>query len=200
MLGRSPAFEDMIRRRELEALDHAVWAMFLAIGAAFVLAAAWFRPRRGVHALLAGTTALWLIWSFWSYPLLNDSSSSGALMRHARELAGADTEIGLVAWKEQNLFMAVGPVRDFGFKRPWDEQYAEAVQWQAEAPAQRRIFILEPAMGDCVDKTKATHIGFANRREYWLFGADAVAQGCVPKSSGGSGVAPSSDANDPDDP
>jgi len=200
MLGRSPAFEDMIRRRELEALDHAVWAMFLAIGAAFVLAAAWFRPRRGVHALLAGTTALWLIWSFWSYPLLNDSSSSGALMRHARELAGADTEIGLVAWKEQNLFMAVGPVRDFGFKRPWDEQYAEAVQWQAEAPAQRRIFILEPAMGDCVDKTKATHIGFANRREYWLFGADAVVQGCVPKASDGSGVAAGSDANDPDDP
>jgi 4-amino-4-deoxy-L-arabinose transferase-like glycosyltransferase len=181
MLGHSAAFEDMIRRRELDDIDHAVWGMFLAIGAAFLIAAAWFRPRRGAHALLGGITALWLIWSFWSYPLLNDSSSSAGIMRRARELAGPDAELGLVAWKEQNLLMASGPVQDFGFNRPFDQQYVDGVQWLTAAPATRRIFILDEAMGECVDKAKATRIGHANRRDYWLFGADAVVTGCVPK-------------------
>ena len=182
MFGQSAAFEEMLKRRELEDLAPSMAAMILAIGAALVVAAAWFRPRRGVHALLGGLTALWLIWSVWSYPLLNDSSSAAGVMKHARELAGADTEIGLVAWKEQNLLMAQGPVRDFGFALGWNRQYEEAVRWLGENPAQRRIFILDEAMGDCVDQAKASFVGHANRREWWLFGADAVVAGCVPKT------------------
>ena len=191
-LGHSARAEDFLKRRELEDLGHSVWGMVIAIGAAFVLAAAWFRPRRGVHALLAGIAALWLIWSFWTYPLLNDSSSAAGVMRRARALAGADTEIGLVAWKEQNLLMAQGPVRDFGFLLHWPQQFAQAVAWQAESPQTRRIFILDEAMGACVDRAKATRVGRSNRREWWLFGADAVVADCV--------VQPVSDEDDPGDP
>jgi len=179
-LGHSARFEDMLQRRELEDLDHAVWGMFLAIGAAFVLAAAWLRRRRGVEALLAGLAAMWLVWSFWAYPLLNDSSSAAGVMRRARELAGPDTEIGLVAWKEQNLLMARGPVREFGFVAGWNRQYQEAARWLAEAPERRRLFILDEAMGDCVDRAKATHVGRANRREWWMAGIEAIVPGCVP--------------------
>jgi 4-amino-4-deoxy-L-arabinose transferase-like glycosyltransferase len=181
--GHSPAAERFIEQRELEDLGHMVWGMVIAIGAAFVLAAAWFRPRRGVHALLAGIGALWLIWSFWSYPLLNDSSSARGVMRHARELAGPGVEIGLVAWKEQNLLMADGPVRDFGFVNPWDKQLQEAMQWQAENPAERPLFILEDALGRCIDREKATLVGHANRREWWLVSAAAIVPGCVPDAS-----------------
>jgi 4-amino-4-deoxy-L-arabinose transferase-like glycosyltransferase len=181
--GHPPAAERLIHQRELDELGPQLWGMVIAIGAAFIAAAAWFRPRRGVHALLAGITTLWLIWSLWSYPLLNDASSAAGIMRRARELVGADTEIGLVAWKEQNLLMAIGPVRDFGFNLGWDRQYAQAVRWQAEAPALRRIFILDEAMGACVDKAKAVHVGHANRREWWLFGADAVVPQCTPTAS-----------------
>ena len=178
--GHVPAAERFVQQRELEDEARWLWMMFVATGLAFLAAAAWFRARRGVHALLAGLAALWLIWSFWAYPMLNDSSSAAGVMRHARELVGAEATIGMVAWKEQNLLMADGPVREFGFKLPWDQQYADAVRWQAEAPAQRPIFILEDAMGVCVDKAKAIHVGHANRREWWLFRADAVVAGCVP--------------------
>src|SRR5581483_4931203 len=47
--GHSASLGDMLRRRELDSLGNAVWAMFVAIGAAFIAAAAAFRPRRGVH-------------------------------------------------------------------------------------------------------------------------------------------------------
>ena len=183
MLGHSDAADAWLRRKELDDLGHYVWGMFLAMGSGFLVAALWFRARRGVHALLAGMGALWLVWSLWAYPLLNDSSSAAGVMRRAREIAGADSEIGLVAWKEQNLLMAQGPVRDFGFRRPWAEQYADAARWLAEAPARRRIFILEHAMdgaGACLDHAKVTRVGNANRREWYLFGADALVPGCVP--------------------
>jgi hypothetical protein len=183
LFGHSAAADRFVVQRELEDLGHMVWGMVIAIGVAFVLAAAVFRRRRGVHALLAGIAALWLIWSFWSYPLLNDSSSAKGVMRRARELAGPDATIGLVAWKEQNLLMAEGPVKDFGFVLAWDRQLIEAMQWQAEDPATRPIFILDEAMGHCIDKSKATSVGHANRREWWLVRSDAIVAGCVPDAS-----------------
>jgi hypothetical protein len=76
--------------------------------------------------------------------------------------------------------MATAPVRDFGFLWPWNQQYLEAVQWQSQAPAKRFVFILEDAMGTCVDQSKAMHVGRANRREWWMFKSDAVVAGCVP--------------------
>jgi 4-amino-4-deoxy-L-arabinose transferase-like glycosyltransferase len=173
--------ERLVRERHLEDLDWILWVMLIAMGSAFVLSALVCLPRRGVRALLGGLAGLWLIWSVWSYPLLNDSNSAAGVMRRARELAGADTTIGLVAWKEQNLLMAQGPVREFGFVTPWEEQYTQAVQWLTEQPAKRAVFILEAAMGDCVDRNKAQHVGRANRRDWWLFRADAVLPGCVPR-------------------
>ena len=183
LLGHSPAAERFIEQRELDDLGHRVWGMIIAIGAAFVLAAAWFRPRRGIHALLAGIAALWLIWSFVSYPLLNDSSSAKGVMRRAREVVGPDKEIGLVAWKEQNLLMAEGPVRDFGFVLPWDKQLTEAIEWQAGNPERRPIFILQDAMGRCIDRDKSRLIGHANRREWWLVPREAIVADCVPDDS-----------------
>ena len=193
LLGHSVAAERFLQQRELDDTGTLLWAMIIAIGVAFIASAAWFRPRRGVHALLAGIAALWLIWGFWAYPLLNASSSAAGVMRHARELAGTDAEIGLVAWKEQNLLMAVGPVHAFGFKLAWDRQFADAVRWQAEAPARRPVFILEDAMGGCVDKSKAIHVGHANRREWWLFGTDAVVPNCVPAAETGNDAGDSAD-------
>ena len=183
LLGHSPQADAFVQRRELGELGSNIWIMLIVIGAAFVAFALAFRPRRGVAALLGGLAALWLVWSFWSYPLLNDSSSARGVMNRARALAGAQAEIGLVGWREQNLLMATGPVRDFGFRQPRDRQYVEAVQWQAQAPEQRWVFILSEAMGQCVDRARAQRVGEANRRQWWLFRADAVVAGCVPAAS-----------------
>jgi 4-amino-4-deoxy-L-arabinose transferase-like glycosyltransferase len=179
-LRGSPWVQKMIEHRGLPDGGLMLFWMVLAIGIAMTASAAWFRPRRGVHALLAGTTVLWLIWSFWAYPVLNDSSSSAGIMRRAGQLIGADGELALVGWREQNLLMADRPVREFGFRTAAEQQFVRAAQWQAAAPARRWIFSLDRAMGECVDRSRATRVGQANRRDWWLFRADAVKPGCVP--------------------
>ncbi len=183
LLKHPPAADAFLRKRELEDLAHVVWGMLVAIGAMFLLAAAWFRPRRGVHALLAGITGLWMTWSLVAQPLLNDSSSAAGVMRRARELAGPGAAIGLVAWKEQNLLMAQGPVQEFGFRNPWERQYAEAADWLQREPSTRRLFVLEDVfarVAPCVERDKAVYVGHANRREWWLLDASAIVAGCTP--------------------
>ena len=91
-------------------------------------------------------------------------------LRHPARLAG------------KNLLMADRPARDFGFNRPVPEQFADAVRWQAQVPQRRWIFILDTAMGVCVDRSRAVSVGHANRRDWWLFRADAVLPGCVPQT------------------
>src|SRR5690606_33788232 len=108
--------------------------------------------------------------------------SARDVMAHARAIAGPDAPIGLLAWKEQNLLMAQGPVTEFGFLEAWPKQYVDATTWLRQAPTQRWVFSLDQAMGNCVDRRRATYVGHANRREWWMFQADAVVPGCVPDS------------------
>ena len=156
------------------------WGIVMAIGAAMLAAGAWFRVRQSVHGVFVWMAALWLIWGFWGYPAFNADSSAAGVMQRTNAIIGPDAELGMVAWKEQNYLMAARPVHDFGFLAPWPAQFAAAVRWLDEAPRRRWIFALGDAIGTCVDRTKAIHVGRANRREWWLFRSDAVVPGCVP--------------------
>ncbi|HEX5487950.1 MAG TPA: glycosyltransferase family 39 protein [Rhodanobacteraceae bacterium] len=174
-------FNQHVAARGLEEERNALCWMIISIGAVLALAAAACRPRHGVVGLLAGLTGLWMIWSLWAYPLLNPSSSAAGIMREARVFAGPQARIGLVGPREENLFMAVGPTREFGMTRPLAQQFAAAVAWQARDPSSRWIFSLGKAMGDCVDRAEAHKVGHSNRRQWWLFRANAVVPGCTPR-------------------
>ncbi len=181
--GRWASMNLMVAERELAEGGRWLWFMMLAMGAVFVACAIAFRPRRGVHALLAGTAGFWIVWGLWASPLLNDSNSAVGVMRRAGQIAGPAAQIGMVAWKEQNLLMADRPMQDFGFTQPTRQQFAQAVQWQAAAPNERWIFALREAVVPCVDTGKATVAGYSNRRQWWMFRADAVVPGCVPRDA-----------------
>ena len=179
--GRWASMNQMVLERELPEGGRWLWFMFIAMGALFVASAALFRVRRGVHALAGGIACFWLIWGFWASPLLNDANSAAGVMRKAGAIAGPTAEIGMVGWKEQNLLMADRPMKDFGFRKPTELQFGEAVAWQAQAPQTRWLFGLREAVRACVLRDKVTVVGYANRRQWWMFRADAVVPGCVPK-------------------
>ncbi|HEX7813977.1 glycosyltransferase family 39 protein [Dyella sp.] len=180
-LAAHPRFAmNLATSRGFEEGENALWWMCVTIGVLQLAMVALFGMRRAALAVVGGMTALWLVWSFWAYPLLNDSSSSAGLMRDVRARLGPGDDIGLIDWTEQNLLMIGRPAIDFGFKQPTRKQYAAGVQWQAQAPATRWLFAQDAAIGDCVQRDKAIDLGHANRRQWWLFKTDAVIPGCMP--------------------
>ncbi len=178
-IHRHPAWAMKIE----QSLDARIWWMLLTIGVAGLVIVALTRVSRAPLGWLLFAGVLWSVYGLWGYPMLNGDRSAHDVMVQARAIAGPDATIGLLAWKEQNLLMAQGPVAEFGFLKPWPQQYADAVAWLRADPARRWVFSLDEAMGHCVDRQRATYVGHANRREWWLFRADAVVPGCVPGAS-----------------
>jgi len=156
------------------------WVPF-AIGALALAAALWLRPRRGAWLWAATVALCWCVYGFVGFPLLNDARSARGVMQRAGAIIGKDAELGLVAWKEQNLLQAGRPVTEFGFKQPAAAQRAAARAWQHEWPQQRWIFIDADHLGECIDPARTRVVGLANRREWRLLRADAWRTGCDEK-------------------
>jgi 4-amino-4-deoxy-L-arabinose transferase-like glycosyltransferase len=165
--------------RGLEAtqLRAAGW-MLLAMGVGIAAAMAWSGVRRAHLGVVAGLASTWILFGLVAYPLLDASSSSRDLMHDARVRIGPTAELGLVAWKEQNLLMAEGPVATFGFRRAAADQLRAAAAWQAQAPGSRWLMVQASALLPCVDRARAIALGAANRREWSLLPATATTR-CI---------------------
>lgn len=175
MLG-TPEFAT--RLQSLRGLDP--WPITLTMGLIGMLAAAWFRPRRGAQAVAVTLTGIWLLYSFWAYPLINDTRSARGVMQQAGAMIEADAELGLLSWKEQNLLMADRPATVFGFLRPRAEQELAAVAWLRESPQKRWVMAQKLSLEACFLVEKGRAVGEANRRRWYLVGADALREQCLP--------------------
>jgi len=177
MLLGDPRFEQKLvleRGIEPSLLSGGAW-MLAGLGCWGLGCASWFGRRRaaiGVMAMLAG---LWVTYGLVAYPLLNASSSSRGLMRDVGARIGPDAQLGLVAWREQNLLMADRDAATFGFTRAPLEQMRLGVAWQQQQPARRWLLVQDTAMLPCVDRSRAQALGSANRRDWWLLPGSATA-------------------------
>ena len=176
MLGGEPGFERRFMEGREPLVAQGVAAMLVAVGACGLGGALWFGRRRAHLALVAMFTVLWVLYGLVAAPLLNDGSSSRGLMRRVGATIGAEAQLGLVGWREQQLLMADRPATDFGFKRPKPEQFALGLAWLRQAPAARWLLVQEAALPDCVDRGLARDMGNANRRTWWLLQAPAAAR------------------------
>lgn len=180
MLTGQPGFETKLmgaRGIDSSVTASLAWAA-VAMGCwALASLLVWRRPRAHI-GVVSALTVIWVLYSLVGYPHLNDSSSARGLMHRVGERIGVDAELGLVAWKEQNLLMADRPAATFGFQKKWDLQLREGVAWQAQAPASRWLLVQEDALLACVDRSRAELAGIANRRRWWLVGAEAVTAPC----------------------
>ncbi len=180
MLTGQPGFETKLmgsRGIDSSVTASLAWAA-VAMGCwALASLLVWRRPRAHI-GVVSALTVIWVLYSLVGYPHLNDSSSARGLMHRVGERIGVDAELGLVAWKEQNLLMADRPAATFGFQKKWDLQLREGVAWQAQAPATRWLLVQEDALLACVDRSRAELAGIANRRRWWLVRAEAVTAPC----------------------
>lgn len=161
----------------------------LALGATGLALAAWARRRRIAPALPLFTAALWITYGIGLAPALDSSSSARALMHDVAARIGPDAQLGLVAWKEQQMLQADRAVVDFGYRQPLHEQWRAASTWLAAAPRSRWLLLPEAALGPCVDRdartTRAVRIGRASRSDWWLVPGDAMRRGCVVPAQAG---------------
>lgn len=158
------------------------WIVVLTMGLAGLFACAWMRPRRGAQAFAATLAGIWLLAGFALYPLITDSRSARAVMQQAGTMIGADAQLGLLSWKEQNLLMADRPATVFGFLRPRAEQELEAVAWLRAEPKRRHLLVQGMNLQACFVAEKARVVGSANRREWFLVDASALRDACLPHS------------------
>jgi 4-amino-4-deoxy-L-arabinose transferase-like glycosyltransferase len=177
--GHAQFIDKLLDDRGAEAVTRPLGLALLAMGSIGIVAALALRPRRAVAATAVFIATLWCGYGFAICPLLDGSSSARDLMLAARRAAGADTTIGLVDWKEQNLLQAIGPTVDFGFRATRAEQLRRAQTWLAQAPATRRLLIPDADKDELdrclqLDDAHAHRVGEANRRAWWLAGSDAL--------------------------
>ncbi|MEP6632871.1 MAG: glycosyltransferase family 39 protein, partial [Luteimonas sp.] len=170
-----------IQGRDFHDGGRGIAALLIAVGAWGCAALLWHRTRRGVTGLLWMLGGLWVLFSVFGYPLINGSSSARTLMTEVGRRIGPDAELGLVAWKEQNLLMADRQATTFGFNVPSATQLWEGFDWLAHAPARRWLLVQESALSQCVNRDKAEMAGISNHRRWWLVTAAAVIPQCMPQ-------------------
>ncbi len=150
----------------------------LGFGIAALALVAVMRLRRAGLAAVLATALLWGMYGLGLMPILDPYSSASAVMGKVQARIGPDAELGMVAWREQNLLQARPRAVDFGFKRPVSEQWQDASRWLATDPQRRWLFVQDTAMSPCVDPAQVIDIGIANRNRWQLLPGVAMRAGC----------------------
>ncbi len=157
------------------------WWMLLCLGMIALMSAAIWRVRQAWTGLRVSLAGLWIIgFGCWGFVLLDANNSGRDVMQLAGSIIGPDAELGLVAWREQNLLQADRKVAEFGFRRSPEDQLRDGVRWLARNPSQRWLFAEADHVEDCTRAEPLRAIGTANRREWVLFQLDAVLPECRP--------------------
>ena len=154
-----------------------LWALGGLGAAAWGLAVA-LRGRRIALALLLFASLVWATYGLVLAPALDASSSGRALMHEVVTRIGADGELGAIAWREQHMLQVERPMAEFGFRQPLHLQWREALAWVGQAPERRWLWLPEDALGPCVDRAHAQHLGRASRQEWWLVPGTAIDARC----------------------
>ncbi|KRD77024.1 glycosyltransferase family 39 protein [Lysobacter sp. Root983] len=171
----NPGFErKLVAERGIAEGAHAMAASLMAVGVWGLASLLWFGPKRPLAAMVSLLTGLWVGFGLLMAPLLNDSSSARGLMTEVGQKIGPNAELALVAWREQNLLMADRPATTFGFKLDFKEQMRRGLAWQAQRQDSRWLLVQDVALDACVDETKTTHMGNANRRGWTLVPGAAI--------------------------
>jgi 4-amino-4-deoxy-L-arabinose transferase-like glycosyltransferase len=155
------------------------WLFALGVAGCLLLVTFLTRHIRIGTALILFTSALWIAYGFGFAPAIDDSSSARQIMQRTGQTIGPNAELGLIAWREQQLLQADRPTAEFGFRQPWHVQWQRAEEWTRVQPARRWLLVLEDALGPCVTRDMSIELGVSNRRIWWLVPGTAVRGDCV---------------------
>ena len=155
-------------------------AVIAGLGALAWLLALWKKPILAWPAVLA---AVALVWSYWITPSIDGQRSARDFMRTAQTLVAADTDLGLVAYKEQFLLYLNRPIVNFGHAR-WREGEQEAYDasaWLNDAPG-RALLVPESLLTPCFVGTSKQPAGESSG-DRWVLVRGEAERACVEKGN-----------------
>jgi hypothetical protein len=153
-------------------------AVIAGLGALAWVLSLWKKPILAWPAVLA---AVALVWSYWITPAIDGKRSARDFIVKAQTLVPAETDLGLVAYKEQFLLYLTRPIVNFGHAR-WREGSQEAFDasaWLNEAPG-RALLIPESAVTPCFVSTSKQPAGESSG-DGWILVQGKAEQSCVEK-------------------
>ena len=183
LLGLTGASEWAHRLAAQRDIDTATLRRFLhwmlGFGVLSLAVVWWARGARAGAATVVVTALLWTTYGLGLAPTLDADSSARKLMQRVSLRIGPDAQLGMVAWREQNLLQSDRATLDFGFRNTWETQWAAAGPWLQADPSRRWIFVLEKAVSPCVDRARTVDIGQSNRNRWLLVPGTAWKRGCT---------------------
>lgn len=180
LMGASEWAHTLASQRDIdEATLRTFLQWMLAFGTSSLVVILWARTRRAGAATVVVTALLWTTYGLGLAPTLDADSSARKLMQRVGQQIGPDAQLGMVAWREQNLLQSDRDTLDFGFKNSWEEQWAAAGPWLQADPSHRWIFVLEKALTPCADRSRVVNIGQSNRNRWLLVPGTAWQRGCI---------------------
>ena len=153
-------------------------AVIAGLGAVGWLVALWKKPILAWPAVLASVA---LVWSYWITPSIDGERSARDFIRRAQALVAPDTDLGLVAYKEQFLLYLNRPIVNFGHAR-WREGEQEAYDAAAwlNAARGRALLVPEGLLTPCFVGTSKQPAGESSGDRWVLVRGEAEGS-CVEK-------------------
>ena len=160
------------------------WLLFLSLGATTGILSLFLR-RAPLTAALVALATIWLHYSLWGYPLLDDVRSAKKLMVQVTETVPAQSPLLIVSFREQFLLQAGRPVEHFSYAMKDPEQVTAAANWVRQAP-DRWVMGRAEIMDSCFDNAKGLSLGARHDGNWILYRADALSPNCPDRPAAGS--------------
>ena len=142
--------------------------------------------KRGAFVVaLAVFVALWQVYGWWAWPLLNGERSGRDLMQTVQQNLAPDTELAMVGWREQMILQSDRAVTHWGY---WPEnersEHSEAqmervASWLSAGKTGDRAAVV-PAdwLAPCFKEDAGIPIGRSHRLELRLVETPALTRTC----------------------
>ncbi len=180
LMGASEWAHTLAAQRDIDEATLRIFLQWmLAFGLSSLAVILWARTRRAGTATVVVTALLWATYGLGLAPTLDADSSARKLMQRVGQRIGPQAQLGMVAWREQNLLQSDRDTLDFGYKNSWQEQWAAAGPWLQADPTRRWIFVLEEALSPCAERSRVLQIGQSNRNQWLLVPGTAWKPGCT---------------------
>jgi 4-amino-4-deoxy-L-arabinose transferase-like glycosyltransferase len=157
------------------------WLLALSVGLCGLLVNTLLR-QAPLSAVLGTLTLVWLHYSLWAYPLMNDVRTPRGIMSEVNTQVPAQDELLIVKFREQFLLFADRPIQHWSYQAENQAQIQASAHWIQEAPNR---WLLAPAsmLDPCFDPAKGQALGLRHGEVWTLYRIDALRPVCQQATS-----------------